>query len=75
MKIKSSPSRKLFMAVDYVLLTVMSLVCVLPIINLLAMSFSSKVAVASNQVTFWPVEFNTAAYSFILTNAPFWAWP
>jgi putative aldouronate transport system permease protein len=71
MKIKSSPSRKLFMAVDYVLLTVMSLVCVLPIINLLAMSFSSKVAVASNQVTFWPVEFNTAAYSFILTNGQF----
>lgn len=71
MKIKSSPSRKLFMAVDYVLLTAMSLICILPMVNLLAMSFSSKAAVAANEVTFWPIDFNTAAYTFILTNSQF----
>lgn len=71
MKIKTSLSRKIFMVFDYLLLTVMSLVCILPMINLLAMSFSSKVAVAANQVTFWPVDFNTAAYTFILTNSQF----
>lgn len=71
MKIKSSPSRKLFMAVDYVLLTAMSLICILPMVNLLAMSFSSKAAVAANEVTFWPIDFNTAAYTFILTNNQF----
>lgn len=71
MKIQSSPSRKLFMAVDYVLLTAMSLICILPMVNLLAMSFSSKAAVAANEVTFWPIDFNTAAYTFILTNNQF----
>lgn len=71
MKSKTSTSRKIFMAFDYLLLTVMALICILPIINLLAMSFSSKVAVAANQVTFWPVEFNTAAYTFILSNSQF----
>lgn len=71
MKIKASKSRILFMICNFVFLTAISLTCVLPIINLLAISFSSKVAVTGNQVTFWPVEFNTAAYSFILSSDKF----
>lgn len=69
--IKDSRSRKVFLVIDYVLLTIISLSCILPFINLLAVSFSDKTSVAANQVTFWPVNFNTAAYSFILSNAAF----
>lgn len=71
MKIKTSLSRKIFMTFNILFLTLVALTCVLPFINLLAISFSSKVAVAGNQVTFWPVEFNTAAYSFILSSSKF----
>ncbi len=71
MKIKSSPSRKIFLVCNFIFLTLISLTCILPFINLLAISFSSKTAVVSNQVSFWPVEFNTAAYTFILDNNQF----
>ena len=68
---KSSPSRKVFVVINMIFLVIMGLICVLPFINLLAISFSSKTAVSTNQVTFWPVEFNTAAYEFILNSSAF----
>lgn len=67
----SSPSRKLFLIVNYVVLTVVTLSCILPFLNLLAISFSNKTAVTANQVSFLPVGFNTAAYQFILSNNQF----
>ena len=70
-KTKTSPSRKLFLVVNYIILTIISLLCVLPFINLLAISFSEKPAVAANEVSFWPVGFNVAAYKFILDNDQF----
>lgn len=69
--IKVSPSRKAFLAVNYLLLLIMALSCTLPFINLLAVSFSDKTSVAANRVSFFPIGFNTAAYSFILSNAAF----
>ena len=70
-KTKTSPSRKLFLEINYIVLTIVSLMCILPFINLLAISFSDKTAVAANAVSFWPVGFNTAAYEFILGNDQF----
>lgn len=70
-KTKTSPSRKLFLVINYIVLTIVSLMCILPFINLLAISFSDKTAVAANAVSFWPVGFNTAAYEFILGNDQF----
>jgi len=68
---KSSVSRKIFMVFNFLFLTVVSLICILPFINLLAVSFSSKTAVSTGQVSLWPVEFNVAAYEFILQSAAF----
>lgn len=70
-KTKTSPSRKIFLVINYIVLTIVSLMCILPFINLLAISFSDKTAVAANAVSFWPVGFNTAAYEFILGNDQF----
>ena len=70
-KHKQSPSRILFLIVNYIVLTIVALSCILPFINLLAISFSSKTAVAANQVNFVPVGFNVAAYRFILSNNQF----
>jgi putative aldouronate transport system permease protein len=71
MKIKVSPSRKVFMAFNYLILGSLSLLCVLPFINVLAISFSDKISVTERRVGFWPVGFNTAAYSFILSQPAF----
>lgn len=71
MKMKTSVSRKVFMVFNIFFLAAVSLTCILPFINLLSMSFSSKIAVVGNKVTFWPVDFTTAAYTFILNNNQF----
>ncbi|MGO4373793.1 carbohydrate ABC transporter permease, partial [Paenibacillus sp. MCAF20] len=45
--------------------------CVLPFVNLLAVSFSSSAAVSAGDVVFWPNGFNTKAYEFALTGDEF----
>lgn len=42
--------------------------CIFPFLHIIAKSFSSNAAVASQQVVFWPVEFSTEAYVSILKD-------
>ncbi|MCD9025937.1 carbohydrate ABC transporter permease [Cohnella sp. NL03-T5] len=49
----------------------MSLVCLLPLINVLAVSFSSAAAIEGGKVTLWPVEFTTRAYTFVASKKEF----
>lgn len=70
-KMQTSLSRKIFVVVNSIFLLLMALICVLPFINLLAISFSSKTAVAANEVSFWPIDFNLAAYQFVLRGSAF----
>lgn len=55
-----------------VLVTALSLSCLMPIVYSLALSFSSKSAAAAGQVTFWPVDFTTYAYKEIMKEWRFW---
>jgi len=71
MRIKISLSRRLFVTVNTIALVSMALICILPIINQLAVSLSDKNAVAANRVLFWPINFNFSAYSFILRGNAF----
>jgi putative aldouronate transport system permease protein len=48
-----------------------SLICVLPFVNLLAISFSSTTPVAANQVLFWPRGFTVQSYIFMFSNDRF----
>lgn len=68
---KASASRKLFVVCNTIFLIFLALLCVLPLINLLAISFSGKAAVNSGSVTFWPVDFTTMAYEKTFQNANF----
>ncbi|MCM3271697.1 carbohydrate ABC transporter permease [Paenibacillus elgii] len=63
MAIKTSLGRKLFISCNYIFLALLSFVCLMPIIHILAISFSSGTAAAAGKVTLWPVEFTTAAYN------------
>ena len=71
MNMRQSIPRKIFLIMNIVLITIISLICVAPFINLLAISFSDKLSVVAGRVTFLPINFNTAAYGFILSNAAF----
>ena len=71
MKIKDSMSRRIFLIANTTFLLIVSLICITPFVNLLAVSFSDKVAVAAGEVTFFPVGFTTVSYEFITNTSKF----
>jgi putative aldouronate transport system permease protein len=46
-------------------------VCLLPIVNVLAVSFSSATKAAAGEVKLWPVEFTLSAYRYALAKPQF----
>ncbi|MBB6730183.1 carbohydrate ABC transporter permease [Cohnella zeiphila] len=64
-------SRKLFIGCNSVFLCLLAIVCLLPLIHVLAISFSSSGAAQAGYVTFWPVEFTTSSYEFVLKKPEF----
>lgn len=72
-KIQESTGRKVFRLVNGFVLILLALLCLLPFINIIAISFSEGYYVDANQVTLWPKGFNLSAYQYILTRASFWS--
>lgn len=64
-------ANKIFNVVNIIILGVISLTCVLPFLNLLAISFSGASAVAAGKVGFVPVDFTLSAYEFALEGGKF----
>lgn len=62
---------KLYDVLLVIVLGIICITCVLPFVNLLAISFSSSTAVAAGSVGFLPVEFNTSSYEYILKGGKF----
>jgi putative aldouronate transport system permease protein len=56
----------------YLIVFLLGMICLLPLLNILALSFSSSDAAAANIVGFVPVKFTTAAYNKILEDRQFW---
>ncbi len=69
--IRLSLSRKIFLAADYLFLSFSALPCLLPLINVLAVSLSSSNAAAAGYVKLWPVEFTWSSYQYALTKPQF----
>ncbi|MBX4148417.1 carbohydrate ABC transporter permease [Paenibacillus lautus] len=59
---KPSFGRRTFQVSNLIFLAFISFLCLMPIIHILAISFSSGSAAAAGKVALWPVEFTTAAY-------------
>jgi len=51
-----------------IVIGIVSLTCLLPFMNVAALSLSSKSAILRGDVGFWPVEFNTVAYQAIFAD-------
>ncbi len=69
----TSLSRRAFVICNYALMTVLGLLCLAPIINAAAISFSGSVAIGAGKVAFWPVDFNLDSYRYILSRSDFFA--
>ena len=71
MKIKSSPARKSFLVVNYLLLTLVMCISLFPLIHVFALSLSSNSAAQAGWVTIFPVDFTLDSYQYILAKPEF----
>ncbi|BBH23242.1 protein LplC [Paenibacillus baekrokdamisoli] len=57
-----SLGRRIFVVCNFTCLALVSFLCLMPIIHILAISFSSGASAAAGKVALWPIDFTTAAY-------------
>ncbi|MGO4374473.1 carbohydrate ABC transporter permease, partial [Paenibacillus sp. MCAF20] len=69
---KTLPYR-IFSVFNYILLTVISVCCLLPLFHLLMVSLSDTAPANAGLVTFWPIGFTVEAYVKTFDNANFLA--
>ena len=65
--------RKVFLAVDVIVILLLCLICMVPLLNLLAYSFSASQPIIENKVFLWPKEFTLKAYQYVLESKEFWS--
>ncbi|WP_127837553.1 carbohydrate ABC transporter permease [Clostridium prolinivorans] len=63
---------RLRVAIIYTIVALLGLACLLPLWNIVAISFSGSAAVTANKVGLKPVDFTLAAYTKILEDKQFW---
>ncbi len=68
---KESVSRRIFVVCNYFLCIFAGLLCLLPLVHVLSVSLSSKLAVFSGNVTFWPVDATLDNYRFVMRDSQF----
>lgn len=65
-----SRKTRVFYGINYALITLVVLTMVVPLINIIATSFSGERAVLSGEVFLWPVDFTTETYKQVFFNSP-----
>lgn len=63
---------KIFTVFNYTFLTLLAITCLLPMVNQLAISFSSSSAVAAGKVGLFPVDFTLDSYKYMADKPEFW---
>ncbi len=69
---KLTKSQKIFNVFNILFLLAAALSCVLPIVHILALSFSSNNAASAGFVKLWPVQPNINSYMYVFRRAQFW---
>ena len=59
---------KTFDVCNYVLMTVIVIICLIPFVYVISLSLSSTRAVLSREVFFWPVEFDLVSYENVVSD-------
>ena len=71
MAIKTTKSRKVFVACNHFFLALLALICFFPFIHLLALSFSSDEFTSQGLVSIFPMGFTVDAYTILAGKADF----
>lgn len=71
MKIKSSPARKVFVVINYIVLTLVMFISLFPLVHIFALSLSSNSAAQAGWVTVLPVDITLDSYKYILEKPEF----
>ena len=71
-KIRLSPADKIYYGVAYTIVTLLTLLVLLPMINILACSFSAPSAVATGKVVLWPVDWSLTGYEKVFATNEIW---
>lgn len=71
MQKNNSLGLKTFNTINYIFLGSTAFLCLLPLINVLAVSFSSRSAAAAGFVKLWPVNFTSDSYAYALSKQEF----
>ncbi|NMA64641.1 MAG: carbohydrate ABC transporter permease [Clostridiaceae bacterium] len=69
--LKRTTGEKIFTVFNVIILSIAAFLCLLPLINVLAISFSSSSAAAAGYVNLWPVDFTLASYQYALSKTEF----
>jgi putative aldouronate transport system permease protein len=64
-------SRRSFIIFNYIFFTLLAFTCLVPLIHVLAVSFSSSAAASAGLVKLWPVQGTLKSYSFVLQKPEF----
>ncbi|TLS49050.1 carbohydrate ABC transporter permease [Paenibacillus antri] len=72
MNARMTAGYRTFTIFNYIFLTVATLSMFLPLLNVIAQSFSSPFAIDRGEVLFWPVEFTTIYYQYVFQDASIW---
>ncbi len=72
MRIKRSLSYRIFSTANVIFLCLMALVCIIPFIHILAVSFSDLKSTTSGVVGLYPIGFNIQSYSQALGDPAIW---
>ncbi|OAS14291.1 carbohydrate ABC transporter permease [Paenibacillus oryzisoli] len=67
---KATNGEKIFYAINYLVLALIALTCILPFIHIIALSLSERSAVESGHVFFWPVGIELTAYKIFFLASP-----
>lgn len=71
MAIKVNPARRAFVVFNYVFCILVGLLCVIPVLHILAVSLSGKDAIIGSRVILWPVDTNFDNYRILLRDGQF----
>ena len=67
-----SGGEKVFESVNIFLLLLVGMTMLFPFLNMAAKSCSSDVAINTGKVLFWPVEFQTGTFRYVMRQSQFW---
>ncbi|MEK0317230.1 carbohydrate ABC transporter permease [Cohnella sp. 56] len=68
---KLTLGRGLFVGINTIVLTAVTLLCIVPFIHLLSISLSSNTAAMAGEVKLWPVGFSLDSYQFLSEKVEF----